>query len=200
MAGIALSATPFTDVLPESVRHAPEFVAAAATLDAMLYLGDVETGNVLIWSRIAGLEEPILTNLAAQLHLEGYEGWQMAETLEEKRQLVKDSIKLHFYKGTRYTLERIAEILDLEANIVEWWEAPDDPTFWPYEFDIDVEAFSPRKETLYYDLLDMIQALKNVRSHRRQTKVVAAASGRTPYLAAATVAGLTVTVQPLGEP
>ncbi len=199
MAGILLADTKFEDILPASIRSDPTMLAAARTLDVFLADGDAEIGNVLIWSRIDGLEEPLLSTLAFQLHLEGYEGWQMAETVQQKRALIKDSIKLHFYKGTRYTLERIFEILDLTGIIVEWWQAPEDPTFRPYEFDIDIETDHPVVNTFYYDLLDLIHVLKNARSHRRRSRVITTAHADMPFLAPAVVVGMTVTVYPLED-
>ncbi len=116
MPGRTLTETPFLEMLPESLRSDEDMIAMSKVLDVMFYLGDVEVGNVLIWSRINGMEEPLLSNLAYQLHLEGYEGWHVAKTVEHKRRLLKEAINLHRYKGTRYALERIFEILDMRGG------------------------------------------------------------------------------------
>lgn len=196
MAGKPLFGTPFADLLPGSIREVPEVAAAAQTLDAMLYYGDVEIGNVLIWSRVDGLEEPLLSNLAYQLHLEGYEGWQLAETLEQKRRLVKEAVLLHFYKGTRWSLERIFELLDMRGLITEWWEAPDDPTFKPYEFDMDIDVARSIGEGFFQQLLDLIDALKNIRSHLRKARVFMTARSTIPRVASVLLGGATVTLRP----
>lgn len=198
MPGQSLTGTPFRDLLPTSISGDPSVLAAADTLDALLYCGDVEVENALIWSRIDTAEEPLLSNLAYQLHLEGYEGWQLAETLEQKRNLVKDAVKLHFYKGTRYTLERIFELLDMRGSLIEWWEDRKDPDFHPYTFDIDVDASRPLNETFYFDVLNLVDTLKNVRSHRRKLRVFLTTRGKQPLLGAAAVFGSTTTVWPHG--
>lgn len=196
MAGRPLFGTPFTDLLPASIREVPEIAAAAQSLDAMLHFGDVEIGNVLIWSRIDGLEEPMLSNLAYQLHLEAHEGWHLAHTLEQKRRLVKDAVKLHFRKGTRWSLERIFEILDMRGLITEWWEAPDDPGFRPYEFDMDMEVSYSFSEDFYMQLLDLIDALKNLRSHLRRARVFMTVRSRVPAIATVLLGGAMVTLRP----
>ena len=55
------------------------------------------TINVLIYSRINDLSEDVLNALAHQFHIEG---WELAQTEQEKRNLIKSAIELHRYKGT----------------------------------------------------------------------------------------------------
>lgn len=196
MAGLPLSGTPFYDLLPVSIRDDPQMRSAAETLDRQFAVIDPCVPLVLIWSRIDVMEEPILSNLAYQLHLEGYEGWHLAETLAQKRALLKESIKLHFHKGTRWSVERAFELLDMRGVITEWWEAPDDPYFFPYEFDIDIEATRPITERLHHDLLELVFALKNVRSHLRKYRINLSNQGKVPKIAAALISGVAVTVYP----
>lgn len=198
MPGLPLEGTPFRDLLPDSISGDPTIRAAADTLDALLYCGDIEVENALIWARIDSAKEPLLSNLAYQLHLEGYEGWQLAETLEQKRAMVKDAVKLHFYKGTRFTLERIFELLEMRGTLIEWWEDRKDPDFPPYTFDIDVDVSRPISETFYFDVLNLVDTLKNKRSHRRKLRVFLTTRGKQPLLGAATVCGNEVTVWPFG--
>ncbi|MCD8139335.1 MAG: phage tail protein I [Planctomycetaceae bacterium] len=196
MAGQTLAQVHFIDMLPDSIRQDAQVIAAADTLDVFLHLGRVEMGNVLIWSRIDGMEEPLLSNLAYQLHLEGYEGWQMAESVEHKRRLVKDAIKLHFYKGTCYTLKRLFELIDMRGVLTEWWEAPDDPDFHPYEFDIDVDISRPIDEDFYGRTLNLIAALKNLRSHLRRARFFLTSRGKSPYIGGSTLQAQSYTVYP----
>ena len=196
MAGKPLFGTPFRDLLPASIRDVPEIAAAAQSLDAMLCSGDAEIGNVLIWSRIDSLEEPMLSNLAYQFHLESYEGWHLAETLEQKRRLVKEAIKLHFYKGTRWSVERVFELLDMRGLVTEWWEAPDDPDFRPFEFDMDMEVTHAIGEGFYRQLLELVDALKNIRSHLRRARIAMTARSKLPMVASMLVSGVFMTLRP----
>lgn len=195
--GLPLSGTPFQDLLPSSIKDDPTIAAAAKSLDSLLVEGDADTPKVRIWSRIDDLEEPLLSNLAHQMHLEGYEGWHLAETLEQKRRLIKAAYILHFYKGTRYSLERVFELLDMRGNVVEWWESGESiEDFPPYTFDIDVEGTRLIDEKFYGDISMLIYALKNRRSHLRKMRVSMTASGRTPVVASALMVGMTITVEP----
>jgi phage tail P2-like protein len=170
MPGQLISGTPFNDLLPSSIRDDPQMRAASQALDALFAESSAQIRQVLIWARIDELEEPMLSNLAYQLHLDGYEGWGMAQTLEQKRRLVRNAIILHFHKGTRYSLERIFELLDMRGDVVEWWES-DEPIedFPPYTFDIDVQATRSIDDRFYTDVFNLIYALKNVRSQDRKS-------------------------------
>lgn len=197
MAGRSLAETPFRDLLPDSIRDDPQFVAASQALDGMFAEVDEQVNAVLIWSRIDELEEPMLTNLAFQLHLDGYEGWSMAETPGQKRELVKNAVMLHWHKGTRYSLERIFTILGMRGLVTEWWESSEPvEDFPPYTFDIDVEVSRPVDERFYSDVLKLIFALKNARSHLRKARIYPANQGKAPVVASASLVGMWVTVQP----
>lgn len=196
MAGKPLFGTPFSELLPDSIRDVPEIAAAAQALDVMFYYGDAEIANVLIWSRVDGLEEPFLSNLAYQMHLEGYEGWHLAETPEQKRSLLKESVKLHFHKGTRWSLERVFEILDMRGLVTEWWEASDDPDFKPFEFDMDIEIARAISEGFFKELLELIDALKNLRSHLRKARVYMVKRAKLPVVATAVMSGMFMALRP----
>lgn len=195
--GQLLRESRFHDILPSSVAGDPQFVAAAQVMDAALAEEDAKHPLVLIWARIDKMEEPLLSNLAYQLHLEGYEGWHLATTLTQKRNLVKASILLHFHRGTLYGLKKVFDILDLRGQVVEWWEVPDDPTFHPYEFDFEVEGDRPLDEAFYRDVLELIFALKNVRSHLRKLRLTMSTRGRVPAVASTLGLGVVIAVHPI---
>jgi phage tail P2-like protein len=202
---VKLYGQPFNDLLPTSVKDDPKFVAAAAVLDAMLADTDANVDLVRIWDRLANDEiddENLLDNLAWQLHLEGYEGYPLATTIEQKRELVKNAILLHLHKGTRWSLDRIFEILGVPGHITEWWEAqdPPDPTFKPYEFDIDFDVPPDQQlDGAFYDTLyATVEALKNVRSHRRMVSVMLKIEGEIPKFASTAQVGHTISIYPVG--
>src|SRR5690606_27870328 len=74
-----------------------------------------------LYSRIDELPEPILRLLAWENRVDGVE-WALALTLEDKRNLVKNSFELNTRRGTRWAIERVFELLRMRAEIVEWWE------------------------------------------------------------------------------
>ncbi|MCP0736551.1 phage tail protein I, partial [Salmonella enterica subsp. enterica serovar Mbandaka] len=51
-----------------------------------------------------------LPSLAGQFHVQGLEGWLFAANEQEKRELIKQAIELHKYKGTPWAVRRVLEI------------------------------------------------------------------------------------------
>jgi len=159
----------FADLLPGSIKHDSKFRAAAACLDKEFEKTNERAKTLLIYSRIDELDEQTLNDLAWQFHLEYYEGFSLSQNIEEKRELIKNAIKVHWYKGTRWSLETVAEIMKMPIVIVEWWENLDYGTnLEPYEFDLHVDtSVRGMEDNFYPDLLRLVENLKNVRSHLR---------------------------------
>ena len=76
----------------------------------------------VLTSIIDNVPSDVLPHLAEQYHVTGNEGWLQAVTEEEKRNLIKSSIKMHRYKGTKYALEEIFKVLDITGKVQEWFE------------------------------------------------------------------------------
>ena len=67
--------------------------------------------DVLLVTIIDNLPSDALPHLAEQYHITGNEGWLQALSETEKRNLIKSSIKMHRYKGTKYAIEEIFKTL-----------------------------------------------------------------------------------------
>ncbi len=80
--------------------------------------------------------------------------------------------------------------------MTEWWEGGDDPDFPPYTFDIQIDANRSIDEEFYSDVLNLVDALKNKRSHLRKGSVAVATRGCSPFIGGAVTCGTTVTVRP----
>ena len=117
-----------------------------------------EIVNVLIYPRIDHLSEEVLDLLAWQFHIEGYD---LATTIEEKRNLIKKSIELHRYKGTKYAIEEVLKALNLDGKISEWFEY----NGTPYHFRVDIDLkYQGLQSDTYDKLLNLIEEYKNLRS------------------------------------
>ena len=149
------------DLLPESITSDTRIQAAAELVEAELKAVSGAIGNVAIWSRLDELTEPVLSTLAWALHVDDIEGWDLVETDAQKRAILRESLVLHRYKGTIWSIERVLGLLGLSATIREWFEYGGDP----YKFMLEV-GVSDREITA--DLLQRLMALvneyKNVRS------------------------------------
>ena len=118
--------------------------------------------DVILVSIIDNLPSDALPHLAEQYHITGNEGWLQCRNDEEKKDLIKRSIEVHRYKGTKYALKKIFDMFGLEGHIKEWFETNGEP----YTFTVDINFVS---KGLDFDLIerleDLINEYKNVRSH-----------------------------------
>jgi len=128
--------------------------------------------KVLIYPRIDEIEdEKLLDLLAWQFHIEGYD---QAQTIQEKRNLIKHAIELHRYKGTPYAIKKVFQALNLDATLQEWFDYNGEP----YKFKVLVKSVIQDEET-YRKLIELINEYKNVRSwldaigfHREYTQTL----------------------------
>ena len=93
------------DLTPPSIKELQHLVD---TFDESFEKLREEVVKVLILPRIDEIEdEKVLDLLGWQFHIEGFD---LARTVEEKRNLVKRAIELHRYKGTLYGIKKACEI------------------------------------------------------------------------------------------
>ena len=120
---------------------------------------DLECLLIYLFDKV---EETALIHLAEQFHITGNEGWAGCSTEAEKRDLIKNSLNLHRFRGTKYSLVRVLEILGLNGKVSEWFEYDGTPYHFRISIDMNDKGFD---ESTEQSLLDLITANKNVRSH-----------------------------------
>ncbi len=116
--------------------------------------------DVLNLTNIDTVPSDVLPHLAEQYHITGDEGWIYCKTEAEKRSLLKNAIKLHKYRGTKYAIINALEVLDLKSDIAEWFEYNGEPFFFKVFIDLEV-SYDSELETR---IVNIINAHKNVRS------------------------------------
>jgi phage tail P2-like protein len=89
--------------LPNSIAKAPHIDALEKL--AADRLEDIDIGLVSLYL-IDNAPVVALPYLAAQFNLLGYKGWRFADTEQKQRDLIKQAIELHRYKGTPYGLKQ----------------------------------------------------------------------------------------------
>lgn len=103
----------------------------------------------------------LLKFLAYQFHILGDEGWNLAKTEQEKRDLLKIAFQVHKFKGTKRALLRVLEMLGFNGEINEWFEYEGRP----HRFKIVITLTNKSPDTELYDLLEKyIEIFKNKRS------------------------------------
>lgn len=116
--------------------------------------------DVLNLTNIDKVPADVLPHLAEQYHITGEEGWIYCKTEAEKRTLIKNAIKLHKYRGTKYAIISALEILNLDADIAEWFEYNGKPFF----FKVFIDLKNSFDNELENRIINIINAQKNVRS------------------------------------
>ena len=146
------------ELLPVSLREDKKIKALIESIEPYLEKALTDVRYTLILSRIDELPEPILDLLAWQFHIEG---WELASSVEEKRNLIKSAIELHRHKGTRWAIKKVLEALNLSGDIKEWFEYGGEP----YKFKVDL-GIQDREITpeLRDKLIQLINEYKNERS------------------------------------
>ena len=148
------------ELLPPSLAKDENIKALTEALDKQLTKIEEQILNVLILPRINHINDPeILDLLAWQFHIEGYE---LAESVEEKRNLIKKAIELHRYKGTKYAIKEVLRALNLEGQVKEWFEYGGQPYHFRVELGITNREITPG---LRDKLIKLIEDYKNERSY-----------------------------------
>ena len=89
--------------------------------------------------------------------------WDNNLNVEDKRRLIKSSLLLHQRKGTVWVIERVFEALEMEAELIEWFDYEADP----YHFKVEITVSDMQRRIsaeLFEDLKNYIELYKNVRS------------------------------------
>ena len=177
------------EILPISLQKSKEIQALTQSFDTVLSEIFQKIPNTLIYSRIDELNEEVLDLLAWQFHIEG---WELANSIEEKRNLVKKAIELHKYKGTKYALKKVLEALNLQGNIQEWFEYNGEP----YKFKVDINlAYKSINTETVEKLRRLINEYKNERSWLDSLNIYLT-SNLNQYQTTAVLSGHTTTIYP----
>ncbi len=142
-------------ILPASIASDKTVQNIAKSLSVNLNGVTEKIRNALIYSRIDEAGDALLDSLAWQFHVDIYD---TAYTLEQKRLLVKEAVKDHFYKGTPYAVKTALSIIS-DAELEEWF----DYGAAPYHFRVHLKRM-PKNADEYNKVDSICKTTKNVRS------------------------------------
>ena len=155
-----------TDLFGNSMMRNPEDIAMAYAVwkekRRILDMAD----KTRTMSAIDTLDEKILDILAVELRTPYYDG---AMDIAVKRNMIKRTLLWYKKAGTPYAVKDLIQTIFGDGDIVEW---PDytEPPYTPGTFDIVTSA--TMTETMVEAFLQIIQRVKNTRSHIRRVLVV----------------------------
>lgn len=152
-----LNETEISKILPSSLQADKNVVYASKAATDSINKVTTETVNELVMSRIDELPEPVVNSLAWQLHVDTY---SEDMDISQKRELVKNAIKDHKYKGTSWAVKSVVKVLLGYAKVEEWFEYGGSP----FHFRVNGESGHIPNSDKLQSLVDAIYETKNVRS------------------------------------
>jgi len=157
------------ELFPPNLREDKNIQAFAGILDKIFSeLTEQDLQKLFVYA-IDSQPEEVLDWLAWQFHVEGYD---LAKTVEEKRNFVKNAIELHRYKGTKYAVKKVLSTLNLGGEVKEWFEYGGEP--YRFKLDLFFEELIKHGITLTPEvqdkLIELINNYKNERSHLEELR------------------------------
>ena len=169
------------DLIPSSIKSDVEVQNCVTTLNDEFNLIKDAIDNINIYSAIDTLPMDIVQLLAWQFNVNSeHKGWLLTSTDEEKRELVKNSIRLHRTKGTKFAIEEVLRIVGFEGEIKEWFEYGGNP----YHFKIRITSYKGLDEAKLRRFRGLIKEYKNARSFLEDLAFTSVVSSDIPKIGA----------------
>ena len=144
---------------PVSLRGNPSIAALGDVTAEALAKRPEEIGRISIYPKIDELPEALLDILAYDFKVDW---WDPNYSLEEKRQVFKDSWYVHRHMGTKAAVERAISAIYPNTRVLEWWEYGGEP----YHFKLDINVTSDHIDSdKQRRVLERLNFYKNLRSH-----------------------------------
>ncbi len=147
------------EILPANITRDPQVESMAQAIQPELDAVKDAMPLLEIYGSIDVLPEPILRMLAVE-HRVYQSEWELAETIQDKRELIKNSFDLNKKRGTKFSIERVFTLLNINAVINEWFEYGGEP----YSFKIEVDVSTGVTEETIEKLTILVERYKPLRS------------------------------------
>lgn len=145
--------------LPEVLRNDGNMAALATAVAQVLAARPEEIRQLSIYPRIDELPEGLLDILAYDFKVDWWDG---DYTLEEKRQTLKDSWRVHRMLGTKAAVEAAISAIYPNTVVEEWFEYGGEP----YHFRLQIDASNKDIGSIRHKrVLERVNYYKNLRSH-----------------------------------
>lgn len=114
----------FTRTLPEPLKNDETMITLGKVIAAELQTNIHMARLAVIYARIDELEERLLDILAHDLHIDWY---NPDATIELKREIIKDSVRVHKLMGTAAAVERVIISYFGNGEVWHWYEYGGEP-------------------------------------------------------------------------
>lgn len=142
------------DILPPNLRNDPGLAAAAKATNDQLKAVVQEISKLSIFTRANEWTEEETDELAWQFHVDFYDP---SLPIEQKRELVKNSIAWHRRKGTPSAVEELITTLFGEGKVEEWWEYGGQPYY--FQVVTNNPEVTQEKAKEFYRAIDSVKRL-----------------------------------------
>ena len=115
------------DIIPQSILNNPSIYALEVWMQEVF--DRIPYDKLLIYF-VDTVDEKALPVLAQEFNVLGTRGWDYADTVFKQRELIKNAIQLHRYKGTRWAVEQVILQAGLTTAEVEERVGSDPSTGW----------------------------------------------------------------------
>jgi phage tail P2-like protein len=128
------------EILPANLNRDPQVESMAKAVQPQL---DEINEAIPLLEIYKLIDDPldVLRMLALENQLYKDE-WDLATTIEEKRELVKQSFNLNMRRGTRWAVERVLQLVTGVTGVEEWFEYGGQPYHFRVTLDINEGAIS----------------------------------------------------------
>lgn len=109
----------FTRALPDPLKNDDTMLALGRAIAVELGENIRLSRLAIIYARLDELDEGLLDILARDLHVDWYED---TYPVEAKRQVIKDSVKVHKRLGTKYAMTAALGSVFPQTEVQEWYE------------------------------------------------------------------------------
>ena len=156
---VKLDTLKLQDIMPQNLLRDPVVADLAEILSAELQNVSIFRYKLNYTSNVHALPEDVIDHLLWEYHMsDPVEGVLLADTVEKKANLLEVAIELHRKKGTPYAIERVLQAVNLNGEVVEWFE----DNSAPYHFVVELQPTNDI--TRIEDVRKMVLHYKNKRS------------------------------------
>lgn len=104
-------------VIADSLKYQPHTYAFDIWMQQ--FFKRIDVSKLLIYL-VDQVDPQVLPFLAKEFDVEGNKGWNFADTVEEQRELIRQAVALHRYKGTPWAVEQSIIMAGMDgATLVE---------------------------------------------------------------------------------
>ena len=154
----------FTRSLPQPLKDDQNMLALGKAIAGELQENIHMSRLTLIYARIDELSEEWLDILAVDLHVDWYDP---DSPVEVKREIIKDSVRIHMTLGTRPAVERVLAAYFGSGQMQHWYEYGGEPHF--FRIVTDNQSVSAEQEQKFMRILNIV---KRKSSWLEQVRVV----------------------------